>query len=244
MASLLTATGQAAAERKFFTGVSLAVLAVVFVGFARSFFLRPLFPDWPAPPESIYVVHGAVFSAWIVLLVAQTSLIAAGRVDVHRTMGALGAVLALAMTVLATLGALTAANRATGFVGIPVPPLQFLAVPLFDMAMFVAFVTAAIVQRHNPQSHKRWMLLGTINIITAAVARWPVIRDLGPPGYFALTDLFIVALAWWDWRRHGRLHRATLVGGLLIILAQPLRLAVSGTEAWLAFASWATGLLR
>ena len=43
--------------------------------------------------------------------------------------------------------------------------------------------------------------------------------------------------------RKRRLHPVTLWGGLAIIVSQPLRLVVSGTEAWLAFARSATGLL-
>jgi hypothetical protein len=61
--------------------------------------------------------------------------------------------------------------------------------------------------------------------------------------FFAITDLFIVVLAAWDFKSRGRLHPATLVGGLVLIASQPLRLALSGTPAWLAFAAWATGLV-
>jgi hypothetical protein len=147
------------------------------------------------------------------------------------------------MVVLGTLGALIAARRATGFVGISIPPLQFLAVPIFDMILFPTFVWLAIAQRRNPQTHKRWMLLATVNLITAAIARWPGVLDLGPLAFFGLTDLFVVALAIWDFRTRGRLHPVTLWGGLLIIVSQPLRLVVSSTEGWLVFAQWATGLL-
>ena len=44
-------------------------------------------------------------------------------------------------------------------------------------------------------------------------------------------------------RTRGRLHPVTLWGGLALIVSQPLRLAVMGTEGWLAFARWATGLI-
>ena len=230
-------------ERRFFTGTAVAILLTVLIGFSRSFFLRPLFPDWPSPSEGIFYVHGAAFAAWIVLLVVQTSLVAGGRTGLHRTIGPLGAVLAATMVVLGTVAALTAAHRATGFVGIPVPPLQFLAVPIFDMALFATFTALAIARRRDAQSHKRLMLLATVNLMTAAIARWPMIGALGPPAYFGLTDLFIVALAVWDFRTRGRLHPVTLWGGLLILISQPLRLIVSGTAAWLAFAKFATGLL-
>ncbi len=148
------------------------------------------------------------------------------------------------MVVLGTVAALTAARRTTGFVGIPVPPLQFLAVPLFDMVLLAAFTALAIARRRDAQSHKRLMLLATVNLVTAAIARWPMIGAFGPPAYFGLTDLFIVALAIWDFRTRGRLHPVTLWGGLLTLISQPLRLIVSGTPAWLAFAQFATGLLE
>ncbi len=232
------------AERRFYFGISLAILFVVYVGFARSFFLRPLFPDYPAPTEPIFYVHGILFAAWCVLLVVQTSLISAGRPDVHRRLGVWGGALAAGMIVFGVTGALIAAHRPTGFVGVPVPPLQFLIVPLFDMLLLAAFVTLALVGRRDAQAHKRWMVLATVNLLGAAIARWPGVHELGNPlVYFGLADLFIVALAAWDFRSRGRLHRVTLWGGLAIILSQPLRLALSGTSAWLAFASWATGLV-
>src|SRR5512138_989136 len=114
------------AERRFFTLMSLAMLVAVCIGFARSFFLRPLFPQWPAPAEPVFYVHGAFFTAWLVLLVTQALLVATRRVDIHRKLGLAGVVLAVGMVVLGLLGSLVAANRPTGFHGVPVPPLQFL----------------------------------------------------------------------------------------------------------------------
>ena len=243
MATPMPRVARAPAERKFFLAMALAMLAVVFVGFARSFFLRPLFPDWPSPSEPIFYIHGAAFVAWIALLVTQASLVAARRTDLHRVIGPFGAVLAGAMVVLGTVAALVAARRPTGFVDVPVPPLSFLAIPFFDLILFAAFVGLAVAKRRDAQAHKRWMLLATINLLAAAYARWPGVYGGGPLLFFGLTDLFIVALAIWDFRALGRVHPVTLWGGLLLIASQPLRLVVSGTEAWLAFARWATGLL-
>ncbi|MEP7208155.1 MAG: hypothetical protein ABI920_14550 [Casimicrobiaceae bacterium] len=236
-------SGAATSERRFFTGMALAILAVVLVGFSRSFFLRPLYPDWPAPSEGIFYVHGAAFTAWILLFLVQASLVAGGRTDLHRKIGPFGVALAAAMVVLGVLGALIAARRATGFTGVPVPPLQFLAIPIFDVVMFSGFVALGILGRRNAQRHKRLMLLATISIITAAIARWPGVLPLGPLVFFGLTDLFVVALGVWDFRTRGRLHPVTLWGGVALIASQLLRLVVSGTDAWLAFARWATGLL-
>lgn len=243
MATASLAPGRPASERRFFTLMALAILATVLVGFAPTFFLRPFFPEVPAPAEPVFLVHGLLFTVWIVLFVLQAALVAGGRTAFHRTIGPYGGALAVAMVAVGTVAALVAARRATGFIGIPVPPLQFLAVPMFDLLLFSGFVAAGLARRRDAQAHKRWMLLATVSIITAAIARWPGVAAQGPLAFFALTDLFVVALAVWDWRTRGRLHPATLWGGAILIGSQPLRLVVSGTEGWLAFARWATGLL-
>jgi hypothetical protein len=230
-------------ERRFYTGMAVAMLVTVYAGFARSFFLRPLFPDWPSPPETIFYLHGALFTGWILVLLAQTTLVAVGRTDVHRRLGVAGALLAAAMVVVGVTASLTAARRPSGFVGIPVPPLQFVVVPLFDMLLFSTFVVLALVKRADTQSHKRLMLLASMNLLTAAIARWPgVITTGAPPLYFGLTDLFVVAMIVWDRRSFGGVHPATLWGGIAFVFSQPLRLVVSGTAAWMAFARWATGV--
>lgn len=232
-------------ERRFFTLMSIAMLVAVYVGFARSFFLRPLFPDWPAPAEPVFYVHGAFFTAWMVLLVTQALLVATRRVDIHRKLGMAGVALAVGMVVLGLLGSLVAASRPTGFNGVPVPPLQFLVVPFFDLVFFSLFFSLAIARRADAQSHKRLMLLATISMLGAAFARWPYFwQNPNPFVFYGLADLFIVALAVWDFRTRGGLHPVTRWGGLALILSVPGRLAVSGTAAWLGFAGWLTGLMR
>lgn len=246
----LTAPQQAlrvtgSAGRRFHVGFALAALVAVGVGFARSYYLRPLFPTHPAPAEAFfYTVHGAAFTAWFVLLLAQALLVANRRVHLHRVLGGVGAGLAVVMIGAGVYGALLAAGRPTGFVGIPVPGWAFLVVPLFGMVFFAAFVGAAIAMRGRPEVHRRLMLLATATLLTAAVARWPGVSELGNPlVYFALGDLFVVAMAVHDRRRRGRLHPVTLWGGLALILSQPAQLALSTTEAWHQFASAAIALV-
>ena len=79
--------------------------------------------------------------------------------------------------------------------------------------------------------HKRLVIIATLELVTAAVARWPVISTLGPVAFFGVTDLFVVALAVYDFKTRGRIHPATLWGGLFLIVWQPLRLAIGFTRA-------------
>ena len=239
-------------ERVFFLAMTVAILAAVLVGFARTFFLRPLFPEIVAEfaaPEPYFLVHGVFFAVWFALLAVQAVLVTFERVDLHRRLGPLGALLAAAMLVLGVVGVLIAAHRPTGFIGVPVPPLQFMVQPLTELLLFAVFVGLAVHLRRDPASHKRLMLLGSIALLGAAIVRWPVslvMAESPVPGFTAtdlLVDLFIVPIAAWDLLTRGRPHPATLWGGLALILSQPLRWLPSGTEAWLSFAQWATGLL-
>ena len=250
MTALADARDLHAAERRFYAGMTLAMLAAVLLGFARTFFLKPWFPEVAhlTPPEPFfYYVHGACFTAWFVLLVAQAFLVACRRTDVHRRLGWFGAGLAAAVIVVGVVGALIAAGRPGGFIGVPVPPLQFLVVPLADLALFAVFVLLAVARRRDAQSHKRLMLLATIGLLDAAVVRWPFgDMSAGIAGTaFTITDvcvdLFLVPMVIRDIASRGRLHVATLLGGLTVIASQPLRMALAETSAWLSFAAWAVG---
>src|SRR5437870_683872 len=66
-----------------------------FAGFAPTYFLRGLSDKAPLSP--LLHVHGAAFSAWLLLLVTQSTLVAAHRVAWHKRLGIFGAVLAAAM---------------------------------------------------------------------------------------------------------------------------------------------------
>ncbi|MCA1636547.1 MAG: hypothetical protein LC802_23375 [Acidobacteria bacterium] len=110
------------------------------------------------------------------------------------------------------------------------------------MLVFACLVGAGFYFRRRADVHKRLMLLATISILAAAIARLPFeFLKAGPPAFFSLTDLFIVACLVYDLGVRGRVHRATAWGGLLIVASQPLRLWLGGTSVWLAFASWLTG---
>jgi hypothetical protein len=226
------------AERIFYTAMSVAILLTVFAGFSRTFFLRPYFQTQPLLP--LLIAHGIIFSAWIVLFLTQTTLVATKRTGIHMRLGIAGGLLASLMIVI---GMYTAIVRAKGPSPIPdVNPLAFLTIPLGDMLLFGILVGAALYFRRRSDTHKRLMVLATIAILPAAVARLPIsfIETGGPLVFFGLSDLFILPLLVFDIITRGRPHRATLVGGALIVISHPLRMVVGGTQAWLAFASWLT----
>jgi hypothetical protein len=233
-----TAIDKRRAERIFYTAMSVAILITVFAGFSRTWFLRPYFQTQPLLP--LLIAHGIIFSAWIVLFVMQTTLVAAKRTRIHMRLGIAGGLLA---TLMIAIGAYTAMVRAKGPSPVPgVNPLSFLTIPLGDLLVFGILVGTALYFRRRPDTHKRLMLLSTIAILPAAVARLPIgfIETGGPLVFFGVSDLFILPLLVFDIVTRGRPHRATLLGGALIIISHPLRMVIGGTHAWIAFATWLT----
>jgi hypothetical protein len=238
------------AERRFFSGMALVMLLAVVVGFARTYFFRPWFADAAnfSPPEPyFFYVHGVSFVAWMILLAVQPLLVAGRRLQLHRTIGWFGAGLAAVMVAVGLVGAVMAARRPGGFIGVPVNPLEFLVVPLADLALFGVFVCLAVLRRNDAQSHKRLMLLATIGLIDAAVVRLPL-GDMNAwvvDGMWTRTDvgvdLFLGPLVLWDFATRGRLHPWTLIGGLAVIASQPLRLVLGASDVWMQFAAWLVG---
>ena len=228
-------------ERLFYPGMVLAIVITVFAGFSRTFYLRPYFQTQPLIP--LLVLHGVFFSSWILLLITQTTLVATKRTRTHMRLGIAGGVLACLMVVIGTVTALVRANGPSPVPG--VNPLSFLTIPLGDMLVFAILVGAAFYFRRRADAHKRLMLLATIGILPAAVARLPFafIQQYGPLAFFGLSDLFIVPCLIYDFITRGRPHRATVLGAALIVISHPLRLIIGGTHAWLAFATWLTHLI-
>jgi hypothetical protein len=228
-------------DHLFFSGMALLILATVFAGFARTYYLAGMFH---APlPSLIIHLHGAAFSCWILLLVTQTSLVSAGRVDIHRRLGIAGFLLACLMVILGVLAATDSLIREAGAAG--GDPRFFYIIPLTDMLIFATLVLFAFRARSNPPAHKRLILVATIALMIAAIVRWPFVIVQGNAPMAALFSyaflLMLVAYDLWSTRK---VHRATLWAGAFLIFVQQIRIPIGKTAAWRAFASWAQSLGR
>ena len=232
----------------FYWWVSLAFVLIAFAGFARTYLIPVATAQFKG--AAILHVHGLMFLAWPVLLAAQT-LLAGRRVDLHRAAGMAGISLATAMVftgvVLVGRGlsySVTIGNEAAA--------LRLAIIPITQISMFAAFVTAAVVNVRRPDTHKRLMILATVSLLTAPVARI-VLAFLAPsrpdlPNFGAVTDpnaalrgatfaaglvdLLVVAIVIRDWRNSGGLHPAYLIGGSCMILVHALRVPLANSGLW------------
>lgn len=233
----------------FFVALAIAAAVTVFAGFARTYYLKSLFPT-PSFPL-LFHVHGALFTAWMLLLVVQVSLIASRRPAMHRRVGLIGRFLVVPMLVTGTLVAIAAARGQAPIssavvrgdltmVSTGLPPLEAMVIPLTTLLLFSVFAGAGLIYRRRPDTHKRLMALATIAMLPPAIGR-ATITLLGvanPALFFGATGLFVVAVVVYDRRSRGRVHPVTLWGGLALMLSFPGRLALGKTELWMTFAAW------
>lgn len=237
----------------FYVGMAGLCAAIAFGGFLMTYWVQLAWGTFVGTP--MVHLHGLLFSAWTLLFLSQAILMANGRVLPHKASGLAGISLATAMlfTGLAVaIGSLEHRIEA-GYVE---AGRAFAIVPITAVVMFFSFVVAAIANIRRPEWHKRFMLVATVSLLNAAVARFfflwatggggPGMRPgMGPPRpvEFAtmpglVADLIVLAAILHDWRKRGRPHPAYLWGLGLLVLVQFGRIPVSRTAAWHNFADF------
>jgi hypothetical protein len=199
---------RAASDRKFYTGVAIAMLLTALIGFSRTYFLG-LISGHPRTitgrvPNATVHLHALLFMSWLVLFIVQTSLVATHRVKVHRKLGYFGVALAVAMIVVGGRTAVEAARLGA------VPPganqWSFTAIPFGDLTTFAIFFLGAALWRNNKDRHKRMIVLACACLMPAALVRWPGVLRVGPLAAYGLTLLFPIAGMVYDRWSRGRVH--------------------------------------
>ncbi len=222
----------------FYSGMAALLLLTVFVGFARTYFLAGVVRAHL--PSIIIHMHGAAFSCWILLLIAQTALVSVDRVDIHKKLGLAGFGLACLMVVLGVLTATNSLRRSFVPPGAPFDPKTFYIIPMGDMFVFAVLVYFACRTRFNPSYHKRLILLATIALMDAPTGRPPFTMITGYPFMDTIfCILFVLVLVFYNLWSIRKVHRATVWAGLFLVIAQQLRVPLGGTSAWHAIAAWA-----
>src|SRR5258708_6889837 len=190
-------------ERRMYLWFAALMPLIILAGFARTYYLKGFFGD-PPLPGLLVQLHGLVMTLWVLLFIAQVTLVARRRIRTHQRLGLLGAILAALIVVVGVATAIAAAARGAS----PGPPaLQFLVIPLGDMLVFAILVgTALYWRRGRLDIHKRLMLLAAVNLLAPAIARIPVhfIAAGGALAFFGLTALCILACVGLDSIRNRR----------------------------------------
>lgn len=227
----------------FYRWAAWAALAVAFIGFFLTYSLPMARGTFAGPVWSH--VHGALLLSWLLLTIVQAHL-AAAAVRVHRRLGWVAAILAPAVAASTIAVGYEAANiglargdgpiAISGFLGSVTAPL-----------IFLLLVAIALMQRRDPQFHKRAIFVATVAMLWPAWFRWRHFLPGLPRPEITLSlvaaDAPIVIAMVRDRVGYGAVHPAYWWLGLGLVAEQTLETLAFDTPAWRIAAQAVYGLV-
>jgi uncharacterized membrane protein YozB (DUF420 family) len=239
---------------RMFLWLALACAAIAILGFVPTYWLQ--LPAGTFVGTPLIHIHGALNTAWVLFLISQAWLVSRGKIRNHRDWGLAGIALATLVVVIGYVTAISSLQERLAR-GEGDAARAFLVTPLTAMTLFAVFTAGAIACTHRPEWHKRLMVAGTVSLVEAAAARVAFLIAVGHrpglrPGLVApppeamptvvglLLQIVIVAGMIHDKRTRGSVHPAWIVAITVSVSALLLKVPLSHTPAWLAFANWTT----
>ncbi len=253
---LLSGTPRAhSVDRWIYVFTAASFVAIVLAGFIPSSISKiAAVQAGERPPFPLLMhLHALLMGSFLLLLLAQTTLVAVGRCDLHRRLGLLSMVIAPALVVVgfllvndnfdllwAALAGCSGGGRARQELE---ARLAFTNnIKLLQLRIGIVFplflVIALRARGKDAGLHKRMMILATAMTLPAGIDRIPWLPATFPDSALSADFYTLVAISpmfVWDVVRNKSVHRAYWIWlGVNI----PFAIAVHGlwgTDAWNAF---------
>lgn len=203
------------------------------IGFGKTF-IAPVSAGTFVAPGIVYI-HGAFAFSWIILFAIQTSLISLQKYRTHILIGTAGILIAFGTALTMLPVGMYAANKELKQ-GLGETAIFGIVGVVTSAIMFLGIVVAGILNRHNPATHKRLMLLSTILVLWPAWFRFrhyfPSVPR--PDIWFAvvLADSLILISCIWDKFVNGRVHPVFKYVGVFIILEHIVEVICFDSPSW------------
>ncbi|MEO0422992.1 MAG: hypothetical protein AAF184_11685 [Pseudomonadota bacterium] len=213
----------AGTDTRFFRLFAWTILAFVIVAFGA----KALFDTKDLPPITLmHHFHAVTMGSWFVLCAVQASLIARGKGSLHRTLGRLSPLLVIAFVSFAAV----ISKLNWGRVGEPL----IVTANSINVLMFLGFYLTAILSHRHTATHRRLMMFASLALIGPAAGRIPETLDANIFLALPISLVFIFTPLAYDGLVRKRIHRATGVGTLLLVLTTPAIVLLSESPEWIA----------
>ena len=211
-------------DERFFLRSAIVMAAIIVAGFSFQLAMgRSTFGS----PVRVHI-HAVLFMGWVAIYVLQNSLVATGRIGLHRRLGWLAALWMVAMVVSGLF--VTVSMVRNGTVPFFFQPVHFLIFDPLAVLTFGALTTAAILLRRRTEWHRRLHFCGMTILISPAFGRLlplPLMQPWAWETAFVVSLLFPLTGAWLDVRRSGRVHPAWTLGIAVILASFALTQAIA-----------------
>ena len=230
---------------KYFFTINLLLLIFVIVGFAPTFYLRPIGSLEPLPFDMI--LHGTICTAWFFAVVLQSYLIMKNKIVYHKKFGMYFSFIAPALVisgfiVVYTLMMSSLAKSPSLFDESMAEKAKFGAIfyagNYLMLVMYAIYFYLGYHFRYKPNYHKRFMLFASTLITGQAAVR--IIRiemlQFGQDGnisgfiYSTLPITIIISLLIYDLFKLKKPHWATIIGiiGIVFLVLMVSVIGLSG----------------
>ncbi|MCC6926605.1 hypothetical protein [Novosphingobium sp.] len=224
--------GRRGARSAFLMLLCIVLAGVLALGFARTFFLQPVFQARPLTVP--LVIHGLCGTGWFALLVWQAVQVRTGNMAGHRTIGGkLGIVLAtLAVLSAMWIVSLTAFDGKQ--TGSGLSDQSGLFIQIGTSSWFAILVLLGFRSTRRPDYHKRYMIMASIAMLAPAYSRIArlLVEGRTPVDSAFLAVPLVAALFVHDFRTLGRPHPVTLWTGLGYLAYVAVRLPIAQSDLW------------
>jgi hypothetical protein len=253
-ASSMTHLPDAVARRpadRFYVGIGIFAIALSCVGFLPSI-VDPAARTVPlshVPP--MVVAHALAAIALLATFMAQTTLIAVGRSDIHRRLGVVGGLASVAFFVTGWVTVVNDARRGFDLSGDLVPrgttshPVTALSATFFGVVLVGLLFAGGFWFRRRADVHKRLMTMVVLELCVAPAAHLVGHLHLEPLGVqigMHSVSLLPFLLVLHDWRAEGRAHPVSLWGAVTMYAwSVGAAFLIPTTPAWRAMAGWILG---
>jgi hypothetical protein len=218
-----------AIDRWIYVFMAAWFIVIVLVGFIPDAMMKvAMVKAGTRPPFPLVMhAHALLMGSFLLLLLAQTWLMATGRRALHMQLGVLGIVLAAALVVVGIILAPTMYYQVWGGAHFGPPSVREALAPVVPIienilllqiaagVMFAVFITIALTARdRNAGLHKRMVILAIAVPLGAAIDRMNWLPSTMPASPLA-TDLYVLLavapMFVWDVMRNRRVHVAYLI---------------------------------
>ena len=260
-ADTLSGTPRAhAIDRWIFVFMAVWFIAITLAGFIPDSLMKiEMVRAGVRPPFPLVLhMHAVLMGSFLLLLLAQTTLMATGRRAYHMQLGLVGYALAALLVVVgfvlvptiyhqvwqgAQMAPPQARDQAQGVLRVVenIMLLQIRIGILFPVFLAIAFRARG----GNAGMHKRMMFLGTVMAMPAGIDRIPWLPHSTPEAAWSVDLYTLVAIApmfLWDVLRNRRVHEAYWIW---LAVCLPFAIAVNGlwdTDWWHAMAKQIMGV--
>lgn len=235
------ATATTTFSASFYFWMVLLMAFFVFGGFGMTYWYPMAAGTFPPTPPVVHL-HGLTYFSWMVLLIAQATLVNVRNVALHRSLGMFGIALATAVMIMGALITILGASRSSGGAA------HGIYLGITAVLGFGLLFTLAIRNTRRPDVHRRLILFAMLPLLPPGIHRLYMV-PLGLTSFpvvamYLTLDAMALAIIVQEWRRHGTIGKYTWIGAGWIAVQQVVHWAVIDTAFFAGVVRWLGALAQ